>query len=101
MLGRLFDLLSVKERKQAVFLLIFIFIGMLLEILSIGLVFPLFSAIFDPGFADLVEEYVGPAIYTQVLIITTITAFFGLYVIKTIFLVLILKILQMDFHLPD
>ena len=91
MLGRLFDLLSVKERKQAVFLLIFIFIGMLLEILSIGLVFPLFSAIFDPGFADLVEEYVGPAIDTQVLIITTITAFFGLYVIKTIFLVLILK----------
>ena len=60
LIGTIWAILSVQERSQALVLLLAIFIGMLLELLSIGVVFPLFSAIFEPEFINTVEKYLGP-----------------------------------------
>ena len=71
-------------------------IGMFLEILSIGIVLPLFSAILDPEFINSVKQYLGPSfdfltIDTQFFILIIIGGFFGVYICKTMALVFILK----------
>ena len=90
------DLLLVQERRQAVLLLVFMFVAMVLEILSIGLVFPLLSAILDPSFIILFQEYVQSYydfsnINSNTFLIGAVVGFFSVYCLKTAALVFIIK----------
>ena len=96
MLSDLWDLLLVQERRQAVLLLFLMFVALVLEILSIGLIFPLLSAILDPSFLASFQEYVYPHydfsnIDSHVFLIGAVTGFFGIYCLKTAGLVWIVK----------
>jgi ATP-binding cassette, subfamily B, bacterial PglK len=96
MLKDLWDLLLPQERSQSVLLLILMFVAMVLEILSIGLVFPLLSAILDPSFVVSFQEYMHPYynfldFNPNIFLTGVVVGFFIVYCLKTAALAFIIK----------
>jgi ATP-binding cassette, subfamily B, bacterial PglK len=96
MLSRMWAILSTQERSQAIVLLLAIFIGMLLEVLSIGLILPLFSVILDPEFTNSIQRYLSErfdllTVENEIVILSIVVGFLAVYIFKTLALVLILK----------
>jgi len=96
MLKDLWDLLLPQERSQSALLLVLMFVAMVLEILSIGLVFPLLSAILDPSFVVSFQEYAHKYynfsdFNPNIFLIGVVVGFFIVYCFKTAILAFIIK----------
>lgn len=96
MLQKVWDLLTPIERRQSMLLLVLVIGGMLLEVLGIGLIFPMLSSIVDP---DFLQKFDVPILFGydlenmdhKNLVISIIVAFAFVYVLKTLALIQIFK----------
>ena len=91
LLKKIFGLLDVKQRPQAIILLCLMSIGMLLETLSIGVVIPVLAMISEPDILDrypgIVSAVPGLDDASQIqLIIGCMLLMVGIYTIKNCFL---------------
>jgi ABC-type multidrug transport system fused ATPase/permease subunit len=96
MLQKIWDLLTRSERRQSMLLLVLVLIGMVLEVVGIGLIFPMLNSIIDPDFllkfnAPLLFGYDLRDVDHKHLVVAIIVGFAFIYLLKTWALIQIFK----------
>lgn len=81
-----------QQKRSILFLLILLFIGMLLEVVSLSMIIPLVSSILDPNFReDLVRLPIDPTFFdrwsNQELVLIFLSVLVLIFLVKTIFLI--------------
>ena len=85
-------LFNLKEKKELLILSLFVLFGMLLELLSVGLVLPIIKIFTDDNFLSQVYKffYINP-LEKETLIIYVLSFFLLIFFFKNLFLWIILK----------
>lgn len=93
MIRKLWFLLNEKEKRKAIIIVILMLLGALIEMLGIGLIFPLFALLMNPTPTFKYYDYI-PLFMTQQgsinLVIYSLLFFLGIYILKTIYLLILL-----------
>lgn len=88
---KIFEILSKKERNKLIVILVLMFVGMLLEALSIGLVIPTIGILAEPSYLSKLPFlsnilHLSPELEQSVLVLWGMSALVVVYLIKNIFL---------------
>ena len=96
-LNKLWNILDSKQRKDARLIVLLLVLSMLIETLSIGLVFPVISVLFKVGntssnfFEEISNSFFTDINYEQI-VIFSLFVLLSVFLLKSLFLTLIAKI---------